>query len=605
MKNLFFAAVLGLPVLASVADEYQWTGAVGSDFENPGNWLVKSGDVWIATATPPRNGYGLDDIVFDGEPGSNMPVLGSDYTVRRVFFRSGGWTLDTGDYTLEVSHGYGGTRPVTGLGTLYDEFGIEDSSGSGVQNTIYGTIKTVPGLKMKVDEGGILRVDAVLTTSRGSYGSAQQQFGFFGEGTLILGGDVTNFVNGDGSFQRFIMEGGTLRLAKTSGFAVSHPVLSSGLVIMDADNQIPGTYGKSNGGPWYLSGNTVVDINHTTQKFRTLALGAKPGSKGTGVAWTGSVLHTENLHFGDGANMDVELIVHPTVAAPVHLDGGLKDACGRWSGKTNFRVSDIPGEPVELILDGPFADGRTGGNDGHNIYFEGNSTHYDETDTDETTYGAIALNANTTAKSQYFSTYVRTTLFVNGDAATGTSLPVGGVLNVEAPHGALRGHGRVMMSTANKQSNRTIDIYGTLAPGSVEQPAGTLTLDRSDTNYTIATILHTNSVFQIMVAPDGSCPQVVQAVGTFQIDGPVAAVMEEDVEVSPAAPGATLLISGDVPPAEGVTHRLLTSNGTLAGTFDNVVVDFPDANGYNIQVRYGTNTIDLRVSKIGTIFLTK
>lgn len=481
-----FGFLVSIPVLLS-ATEYLWTGAVDSDFANPGNWLVADGDAWAATATAPRNGYGLDDIVFDGEPGSNMPVLGSDYTVRRVFFRSGGWTLDTGSYTLEVSHGYGGTRPLDAGGNLYDEFGLEDSSGSGVQNTVLGTVKTVPGLKMKVDEGGILRVDAFITTSRG-YGSAQQQFGFFGEGILILGGDVANFVNGNGSFQRFNMEGGTLRLAKTSGSAISHLAMSSGTLYCDADNQIVSTYGKSNPAPWYLSGNATVDINHTTQGFRTLALGAKPGSKGTGVAWTGGLLHTENLKFGDGANTDVELIVHPTVGAPVHLDGGLKDACSRYNGKTHFRVSDMPDESVELVLDGPFADGRTGGNDGHNIYFEGNTTHYDATGADETTYGAIALNANTTAKSQYFSTYVRTTLFVNGDPATGTSLPIGGVLKVEAPTGVLRGHGRVKMSTANKQSNRTIDIYGTLAPGSIEQPAGTLTLDRSDTNFTITSM---------------------------------------------------------------------------------------------------------------------
>ena len=108
-------------------------------------------------------------------------------------------------------------------------------------------------------------------------------------------------------------------------------------------------------------------------------------------------------------------------------------------------------------------------------------------------------------------------------------------------------------------------------------------------------------MFQVVAAPDGSCPQVLQAVGAFQIEAPVAAVVEEGGVTSPAVPGVTLRISGDVPPKEGVAHRILTSNGTLSGTFDNVVADFPEAKGYNIQVLYGTNTVDLRVSKIGTI----
>lgn len=573
-----------------------------SDFATPGNWLVRSGGSWVATATAPANNYGYDDIFFEGAPTANMPVLSSDYTIRRVFFLSGGWTLDTGNFILEVSHGYGGGRKLDNGATLYDEFGLVDSSGSGITNVVRGTVMTIPGLKIQVDAGSFLLIDGVLTTQRGGYSGAQQQFGFSGNGTLILGGDATNFVNGDGSFQRFNMSGGILHLAKTAGAAISAPNVSSGTIILDANEQITTMYGKSVTAPWILNGTASVDVNHVTQSFRTIAFGAKNGDKATGVPWSGAIHNTDNLTMGNG--VACEIIVHPTVSAPVVFDGGVKDSCGRWSGSTQFLVSDLPDEPVELVFNGPFANGRTGGNDGHAVYFKGNTTHFDATGEDETSHGAIAFHANTTAKSQYFAIYVQTTVFANGDAATGTAIPVGGTFRVDAPHGVLRGHGKVAMSTENKQSDRTLDVYGTLAPGSIEQPAGTLTFDRSATNYKMTTVMHTNSVFRVETAPGGALPAVVQASGLFQIDGPIAATEDpESGETVPGVPGCTLLVTGAVPPAEGV-HRLLTTpaNG-LSGTFDEVVLDFPGSRGYQCFVEYGTNTVDFRCSRLGSLFL--
>lgn len=159
MNKTVATLAVGLVAMIGFADEYKWTGVVSTDFTDAANWLVKSGEEWIATETLPRNEYGYDDIVFDGDASqcAHMPVLGENYILRRIFFRSGGWTLTIAEgFTLDLVHGNGGNWNGAGA-KIGNEVSIQDASGSGLTNKVTGTLHYCPACSFSASEGSILK----------------------------------------------------------------------------------------------------------------------------------------------------------------------------------------------------------------------------------------------------------------------------------------------------------------------------------------------------------------------------------------------------------------------------------------------------------------
>ncbi len=580
-------ATLSIPLLllplALSAAEYKWTGAVSSDFTDADNWLVASGDSWAATATPPTNGYGYDDIVFDGVAAEcpHMPVLSTNYTLRRIFFRSGGWTLEMEEgVVLDLVHGSGGNWQGQGVNTG-NEISIWDESGDGLTNVVRGTLHYIPGCSFSSAADSVLQLDVTINLDRGAYGGNQMEYSFTGAGTFLLTGAVY-----DTDAQKCIVNGPTIIMDASSGVALEGPVnFRSGKLIAKRDGQLTGNL--------YLTGNASIDFGDFASTV-SLYFGGAQGSDTTGVAWTGNICGTSKVRVSENGH----IAINPT-ALPVVLDGGVL-GYSKWHGTNQYLdIGDIPNEDVDLVVQGPLFTDRSG-NNGCTAHFRGRTCD------GETTYGTISLNAATGFGGNYSKANIETTVFVNDTGVENKSAlgsPIS--ITVNAPTGVLRGNGILMPYTGNNKesSNPTVDIYGILAPGSLANPSATLTIQRSYNKNAVTTTMHQGSVFRVSADGNGALPAVEQKDGTFTLEAATAATTDPDTgDEIPAVPGVTLHITGDTPPAEGVVHRILTAP-TLTGRFDEVVVDFSGAKGYNCEVLYGTNYVDFRCSKCGTVVL--
>ncbi len=589
--------------LALSAVEYLWTGAVSSDFTDAANWLVASGGSWAVTATPPANTYGVDTVVFDGDAATcpNMPVLDTEYFLRKIEFRTSGWTI-SGEGRICLNHRFGGNDyHVDGVqhGNINGP-SLVDSSESG-RNEIACAFRVAFGYEIDVAAGGTLAITGLTTCDNGpgnNLGSAQKHSLKVGDGTLLLGG-----VGSTGKFTEKYMEvtAGTLQLGRTSdgtaGVAALQGVLrvrGTGKVVYLADNQV--TDDKAN--YWTLGGNGTIDFNGHAQALGKIACGVAVGDVTVGGDWTGEILNSANLRVGtgnSGSSTWGNFLVTKEISQPVVLETGMDTHCGRYNGTGGnalwYYIADNPDLDAELIIQGAVFPGRTG-NLGVPVHFTGSTPS-------DGSHGAVLLECENGSGGEWARVFIETTVYVNTNANETSSLGEPRELTV-TDTGVLRGNGVVKIQT--KGGTPVFNIYGSLAPGSTNN-VGTLQLTRTATNRALTTTMHTNSVFRVAVGEAGALPSVNQDTGMFVLSAATAATTDPDTgDEIPAAPGVTLRITGDRPPAEGVTHRLLTAS-TLTGRFDEVVVDFPGAKGYHYEVLYGTNYVDFRCSKIGTIVL--
>ena len=594
--------LLLLPLVLS-AVEYKWTGAVSSDFTDAANWLVESGGAWVQTATPPTNEYGVDTVVFEGDAATcpNMPVLDIEYFLRKIEFRTSGWTI-SGTGRICLNHRYGGNDyRVDGVqhGNINGP-SLVDSSGSGT-NEIATDFRVAYGYEIDVAEGGTLAITGLTTCDNGpgnNLGSAQKHSLKTGDGTLLLGG-----VGSTGKFTEKYMEvtAGTLQLGRTSdgttgvaALAGTLHVRGTGKVVYLADNQV-----TDNKDWWMLGGNGTIDFNGHAQTLAQIACGVAANTATVGGDWTGAVLNSEKVRVGtanSGSSSYGHFLVNTAISQPVVLESGIDTNCGRYNGTGGnalwYYIGDNPNLDAELIIGGTVFPGRTGNN--------GVPIHFTASTPSDGSYGAVLLECVNGSGGQYARAFIETTVYVNDNGAETSSLGQPRELTVTET-GVLRGNGVVAIDTG-KSAVPKFDIYGTLAPGSTNN-VGTLRFTRSATNVGLTTTMHTNSVFRVVADETGTLPSVNQDTGTFVLEAATAATTDPDTgDEIPAAPGVTLRITGATPPAEGVTHRILTAP-TLTGKFDEVEVDFPGAKGYHYEVIYGANYVDFRCSRIGTVVL--
>lgn len=558
-------AFMAFSAAGSFADSYKWTGAVSSDFADADNWLKDEGGAWVATETPPANAYNTDDIYFDGVASEcpNMPVLSTRWLLRRVYFLTGGWTISattvedtTGD--LQLVKGYGGTGGSGIYHGVIDDTAIHDTSSDGLTNTISCLLYQPGGLRVSVSEGAALEISGkidIVDTGTG-LGSQSKRMGFFGGGDLTLSGDAGNTKLG----RQFEMGSGCLYLAKTSGASVSGAFdAKGGKVIVQGDGQV-------GGGTLYISGDTELDLGGFDFAPEDIYFGAK--YSGTSTAWTGTISGLEKLR--TTAN-DKGIVVTPLSKKVVLL--GFPGPAG-WkknSDNRKIRVGDILGEDEELVLNGPLFN-TTKGNNGGSVYFNGLEID------GETTYGSVSLNAATGFGGIYTRAFISTTLYVNHTTEESSSLGNPLTIKVNPGTGILRGDGVVTPYAGDANQAPAVNVYGTLSPGSISNPAGTLGFQRSGNNTDITVTMRTNSVFRIEADANGDCPKVVQNDGTFALEQP-----PEGAEETIVAP--KIVIGGTYAPAAG-WHRVLTVKGTMTGEFSSVsTVEFENAAKYRAVMR--------------------
>ena len=588
MNRKTLAAVAALFAATTFGVEYKWTGAVSSDFAEAGNWLVRDGALWVATETPPLNEHGTDDIVFEGEvsEGQNMPVLGQDYGLRRIFFRSGGWTLTVDEgFKLSLVHGSGGWGRESETG-LMEEPSIIDSSGSGVTNKVSGVLYYNPGCAFTIEKGSILNLDVALNTTATGYKGTQGEIKFFGEGTAVLTG--TNNFHGSTQVYRINKTTVVVDMPDAKAFSKYPLYMTDGKLVALQKGQM-------GNGNIYLSGDAVVDLGGFYYQGN-FHFGAS--SSTVSAEWTGFLQNVGDLRMG--AN-DTGYSLSPKahqVVFPKKVDGPSK-----WTNNTEnnkIKVGDIPGVEEEIVFNGPLG-GNVGTNskNGGSLYFNGLEI------AGQTAYGAVSLNAATDFRGIYTRAFITTTLYVNdtGDAGK-SSLGSPLTIKVNPNTGVLRGDGVVMLYAGDSAKTPELNVYGTLAPGNVAHTNATLSIGPNGTKIGIVTTMRTNSVFRIQADPAGDCPAVVQNAGTF-------AIMQPEDGADEAITAPKIVVSGAYAPAQG-RHRVLTVTGTLEGQFaPEVVMDFPKSSQYTIEPIYSqspdgkTFYVDLRVGRIGMAIIVR
>ena len=584
MKKMF-AVTVALAAAASFAGSYKWTGAVSSDFADAGNWLVQSGDEWVATETPPENAHCKDDVVFDGDASSclNMPVLNQNYTVYRIFFRTGGWFLTVNDgYSLSLVHGSGGWGQGDENG-FYETDSIVDTSASGKTNTVSGTISYHPGCSFSVSEGSVLNLDVALSLSSSGYSGSQRQVKFSGAGAVVL--TKAGFPS---SAESFYVNGTTLVMDVAGANAIS----GKSLYLKDAQVKALQA-GQLGSATIYLSGSSSIDFGGF-KYTGNLFLGA--ASSNASAEWTGSLQNVGDLQMGGN---DTGYAVSPT-SHQIVLDSKV-DGHRKWQGYNEgnkIKVGDIPNVAEELIFNGPICGNATASNKyGSSIYFNGLEID------GETTYGSVSLNAATGFGGIYTRAFISTTLYVNHTTEESSSLGNPLTIKVNPGTGILRGDGVVTPYAGDANQAPAVNVYGTLSPGSVSNPAGTLAFQRSGDKTHITVTMRTNSVFRIEADANGDCPKVVQNDGTFALEQPPEGA--EETIVAPA-----IVIGGKYVPAPG-WHRVLTVKGTMTGTFSGVsAVEFEDAAKCRAMMRTvvdettGETHVEVKIGKGGlTIFI--
>lgn len=636
MKRIVLA-VVALSVFASFAGSYKWTGAVSSDFADAGNWLVQSGDEWVATETPPANEYGVDTVVFDGDAETcpNQPVISTDYTIRDLKFLTSGWTI-SGEGSLRLNHCFGGNDYwVNGVQRSNITYAVIDSSGDGT-NTISVAFHVTFGYTYNISGGGVLSVLGQIMCDQGpggNLGSGAKHSLKIGDGTLTIAG-----IGAASKLSEAYMSvtAGTLELGRTSDGATGVAALSgplhiggTGKVVFLADNQIVDTGNGKKKDNLFLSDDGRVDFAGHSQKFSIIECGANMSEA---MDWTGEILNSGNVSIGtsnSGSSSWGHFTVNADVSTPVILESGLTTQCGRYNGTGGnalwFYVADNPDLDAELILEGSVFPNRTG-NLGVPVHFIGSTTSGGS-------FGAIVLGCVNGSSGQYARVFVETTVFVNANTDGTSSLGEPRELTVTKT-GVLRGDGIVSINTA-RNSNPVFDVYGALAPGTITNRTGTLALTRGQTNVQLPVTMHTNSVLRIEADTKGVCPKVVQATGTFALqtaesvraalvaqnaaieeanaaleegETPAALIDIEAAMVGVASP--KIVMAGANAPARG-RHRVLSVTGTLSGAFapDVELTGFPHADSYSAKILYttegGVTHVDVRVDKPGLAIVVR
>lgn len=623
MKTVIVLSAV-LATSAALGANYKWTGAVSSDFADAGNWLKDEGGAWVATETPPANEYNTDDIYFDGVAAEcpNMPVLSTRWKLHRVYFLTGGWTISattvdgaTGD--LQLVKGYGGTGGTGDYRGVVDDTAIFADNTDGLVNEISCRLYQPAGLRVSVAEGAKLVLSGKIDIVSGDsgLGSQSQRMGFFGGGDLVIAGSVSN-----AKLARYLeMSSGRLYLANTSGRAVQGNLdVKGGQVIVQGDDQ----FGE---GSLFLSGDASIDFGG--YKFAPggdFFFGGK--YNGTPLAWTGSISGTENIRT---TSNDKGIVVTPLSKQVILIDFPGPAGWKKNSDNRKIRVGDIPGVDEELVLNGPLFN-NTKGNYGGSVYFNGWE------DDGTTTYGSVSLNAATGFGGIYTRAFVSTTLYVNGTTEGTSALGNPLTIKVNPSTGVLRGDGVVTPYAGDAEKAPAVNVYGTLAPGSVANPSGTLAFQRSGTKVDIMVTMYTNSIFRVEADESGACPKVVQNDGTLTLqtaesvraalEAQNAAIAEanaaleegdtpaELIDIEAAMVGVAspkIVIGGDYAPSHG-WHRVLTVKGTLVGSFGGVEAEgFPYADRYTTAMRTvvdeatGETHIEIKAAKSGMAVLLK
>jgi hypothetical protein len=519
------AAGAGMPADAAL---YKWTGAVDTGFSNPQNWLRDSGGTWVATTTAPANQYGADTIVFEGAPTARMPTLAQHWKLHSIQFRSAGWTLNAGTNSLQLVQFYAthlGVPPAIAI----------TSTGAGV-NTVNGNLWFNGGGYLTAASGNTLRhVGVILSTATGLAGTSKQ-LGFGGGGTLYLGGAA-----GNNDQTRFNMEGGTLHLAKSSGVAIGPLRMTAGLVKLLAAHQI------AVNGTWCLSGNSSIDFGGFDQYVTVLGVGSDPESVAVGAPWSGTLSNTAKLQVGSQNNGTTSnhgrLTVNSTISQTVVFTGGLDSLNGRYADAGCFLMVGDSTNDVDLQIDGPLLAGNTG-NGGTTLKIYGATTD------GAFSAGTVALTQPTTWGGTYARLYLSAHLLAN--ATDGSSIGTPAVVDVLAPDGILGGHGQVQMA-----AGASLNVYGTLRPGSSQQPSGTLCVGLA--SAPTAVVLHPDSEYEVRVAPNGACP-TLDLEGSLQIGG-----------------NTYVVVTGAAAPTPGVDHVVLCHTGARTGAFAGLEAYFPGA----------------------------
>lgn len=627
MKKQIVATVLAMAASAALAKaQYQWTGAVSSDFADAGNWLVNEGGAWVATETPPQNVYGEDTVIFDGDAEAcpHQPEISTDYMIRDLFFRTSGWTIG-GTGSLRLNHCFGGTDyRVGGVQRPNITIAVTDSSTSGT-NTIAVAFKVTYGYTFDVAEGATVAITGVTSVDNGpgnNLGSNAKHSRKQGAGTLYLGGVGT----ADRISDKYVdVAAGTLALGRVndSGDGVAcmggnlH-VNGTGRVIFEAANQVADD--KANW--WMLADEGTIDFGGYKQVLGKIALGVRADVAKSPTAWHGEILNASKMYVGtanSGSSAYGNLLVTKENPETMRITNGLMSECGRYNGIGGnsmwFYVADNPDLDVELSIEGSIYEGRTG-NLGVPVIFTGADP------VDSESRGAVALSCINGSAGQYARVHVRTTVYVNETVDGLSSLGNPREVNVSKA-GCLRGDGLVKIATAKNQ-DPDLDIYGELAPGSLANPSATLTFDRTATNYSLDWTMHTNAVFRLEADRAGALPSVEQKQGKFILEHPATiraaleaanAALEEGavpVDVDAALAGIVapkIVVSGKNAPAAG-THRVLSVTGTLSGEFaPEVELDFPKSSSYTVTPIYSksadgkTAYVDLKVRKNGMVLL--
>ncbi len=165
---------------ASTAATPGWTGALGTDFELPGNW----------DAGVPANNTSSDQAIFGAVVTANQPSLSMNRSINGLIFQSatGGWTLGGGTgFTLTVGGGGIDDTANTGGTTIIDANVTMNtsenwSSGNGGTLQINGTLTSSGGNRTLTVDSGTVTVASINTDTTG------RTFAKNGAGTLVVQG---------------------------------------------------------------------------------------------------------------------------------------------------------------------------------------------------------------------------------------------------------------------------------------------------------------------------------------------------------------------------------------------------------------------------------
>lgn len=502
---------------AAMAVDYRWTGNTGTDFEDVGNWEIRSSETWTSATTAPGNG---DTVFLEGTPPANQPVFSMDRTLRCVHFSGTGWTLDLNGFTLTFSQQYQSNLHKLLIG-----------SGPG-ENRIAGTLSTATGAaNFEVRDGSTLVVDGtIIRNASGATGNSV----FNGDGTLVLAGNAAN-TTADATISE-----GTIVLAKADGVNAINAKLrmDGGTIRWQGNDQLVNN-------DWRISGDSLLDLNGFHEGNKNLLLATDSANNDVGVSGSGGRVATGSGYFQipNAANENGLIRVHSAAISTAVIEGRLLvgvPASGTGSILA-FEVGDGASD-IDLHV---AADIQKGFNSFWRVEVNACLTKTNSAHAGETTAGVVAFSGD---NSYDAATLVGTgILAVNSQNGSGT-----GTQQVQVQStGMLMGNGFIL-----PKAGQTVRIDGTLAGGC---PGGTLTLGSSETNTVLQLRDNSTLLSRINLGAE-------EKAGSVMVNGNVTI-------------GTGVALTVELTGRRGsAAYRLpiLSWTGTFTGDFDSGLITLPD-----------------------------